>query len=253
MAHQQELVGLDIVETELANAILLQPEVPQEHASKNAARRLVKAFLDGAGVQDTTETAEWGQKRREQAVEGMRQMIRAHIETKRMEQHYVFEDIVLPLEPVIVPGEVLNAYNEQRYTKGKTYRGWQRSIMPIASFDAGSTEWQLAKLMERDDDIQWWVRLYVGSPAFIPMTSGKYFPDFIALDTAGDYWLIEAKGDKYARDTDGIAKREAAEQWARAVRDDGQRGNWRYLFATETNIRHAAGSWVNLVAAADPE
>jgi len=250
---RQELVGLDIVETELANAILLQPEVPQERASKNAARRLVKAFLDGAGVRDTSETAEWGQKRREQAVEGMRRMIRAHIDTKRMEQHYVFEDIVLPLEPVIVPSGVLDAYNEQRHTKGKTYQGWQRNIMPIASFDAGTTEWELAKLMDRDDDIQWWVRLYVGGLAFIPMTSGKYYPDFIALDKAGTYWLIEAKGDKYARDIDVIAKREAAEQWARAVRDDGQRGNWRYLFATETNIRQAAGSWVNLVAAADPE
>ena len=47
--------------------------------------------------------------------------------------------------------------------------------------------------------------------AFIPTTDGNYFPDFVALDTAGIYWLIEGKADKNANDADVLRKREAAE------------------------------------------
>lgn len=250
---QQELVGLDLVETELVNAILTQPEVPRERSSKNAARRLVRAFLKGAGASNTGHTAAWGQKRREAAVEGIARLIRDHITKGRLEPEYVFESITIPLEPVPLPGEILDAFDTMHFRRDATYGGWRRNIMPIATFDAGTTEWELAKLMDRDDDINWWVRLYTNGQAYIPTTTGRYYPDFITVDTDVTHWLIEAKADRHARDIDVIAKREAAETWARSVRDDGDHGNWRYLFATETDIRRAAGSWANLVRITDPE
>lgn len=250
---QQELVGLDTVEAELVSAILTQREVPAERASKNAARRLVKAFLKGAGSSGAGETATWGQKRREAAVEGMTNMIRDHIGRVRHEQEYLFESVQIPLEPIAMPGEVLDAFDTRHFRRDAAYGGWRRNIMPIATFDAGTTEWELAKLMDRDDDIAWWIRLYTNGQAYIPTTSGRYYPDFITVDDDGTNWLIEAKGDKYVRDTDVIAKREAANTWARAVRDDGGHGTWRYLFVTESDIRRAGGSWANLVRISDPE
>lgn len=249
---QQELISLDIVEAELIYAILNQPEVPAERASKNAAKRLVRAFLAGAGA-NASQTKAWGQKRREEAVEGMRAMIRDHINKNRHEVQYVFEDVPIPLEPVTLPGEALDPFNERHFRRDAAYGHWRRNIMPIATFDAGTTEWELAKLMDGDDDIAWWVRLYTNGQAYIPTTTGRYFPDFITLDTAGTHWVIEAKSDRNARDTDVIAKRDAANTWARSVNDDGSHGTWRYLFVTETDIRRAAGSWANLVRIVDHE
>ena len=125
--------------------------------------------------------------------------------------------------------------------------------MPVAMFDAGSTEFELARLLDRDPNIKWWLRLYVGGQAFIPTTDGRYFPDFIALDTKGTFWLLEGKADDNAKDADVLRKKEAAETWARAVRDEEDFGTWRYMFATESDIKQAAGSWNSLLVTTKPE
>lgn len=38
-----------------------------------------------------------------------------------------------------------------------------------------------------------------------------------------------------------------------AVRGDGGFGTWRFLFATESHIKQAAGSWNALLVATSPE
>lgn len=250
---QQTLAGLDVVRDELIELIMRQPEVPQEKSSKNAARRLVKAFLKGAGVTDPEKTAEWGRIRRQQAAEGLRQMIRTHIKGRKMQESFEFVRIELPLEPVIIAEGSARAYDVTKFTKGLQYTGWDKNVMPVATFDAGTTEWELAKLMDRDPNIGWWVRIYTNEPAFIPTPEGNYFPDFIAIDTDGVKWLIEGKSDKNANDADVLRKKAAGETWARAVRDEDDFGIWRYMFATETNIKQAAGSWNGLLMATKPE
>ncbi len=250
---EQPLAGLNVVRDELVALIMQQPEVPQEKSSKNAARRLVKAFLKGAGVTNPDQTAEWGRTRSQQAVVGMRRMIRRHIANRKKQEAFAFVEVTLPLEPVMVDPAAANAYNVEKFTKGQQYAGWERNIMPIARFDAGTTEWELAKLLDRDPNITWWVRLYTNGPAFIPTTDGNYFPDFIAIDTEGVKWLIEGKSDKNAHDADVLRKKAAAETWARAVRDEEDFGTWRYVFATETDIKSAAGSWNGLLMVTQPE
>lgn len=250
---QQTLAGLDVVQAELTVAIMQQPEVPADRASKNAAKRLVKAFLKGAGVTHDEETAEWGTKRRQQAVEGMRTMIRDKITTRPRQEKFEFVKIELPLEPVTVAADAVKAHNVVKFKKGLQYVGWEKNVMPVATFDAGTTEWELALLMDRDPNIKWWVRVYVGGQAFIPTPDGRYFPDFIALDVDGVHWLIEGKADDHAKDDSVLRKKKEAENWARAVRDDGDFGTWRYMFATETNIKHAGGSWNALLTSTKPE
>lgn len=250
---QQTLAGLDVVQEELTAAIMQQPEVPAERASKNAAKRLVKAFLKGAGVTHSDETAEWGTRRRQQAVEGMRAMIRDKITNRPRQESFEFVSVALPLEPVTVDGDAPLAHNATKFKKGLQYVGWKKNVMPVATFDAGTTEWQLALLMDRDPNIHWWVRLYTNGQAFIRTSDGYYFPDFIALDAEGVYWLIEGKADDHAKDDSVLRKKEAAENWARAVRDDGDFGIWRYMFATESDIKKAAGSWNALLVSTKPE
>lgn len=255
LAHeeaQQTLAGLDVVREDLIAAIMQQPEVPAERASKNAARRLVRAFLKGAGVTSEEASAEWGEKRQQQAVEGMRALIRAAIAGRKKETRHELVPIALPIEPVLVPTDAKNAYNDQ-FVKHQPFVGWNKNIMPVAQFDAGTTEWALAHLLDRDDEIGWWLRVYVGEQAYIPTTDGKYYPDFVALDGDGTCWLIEGKSDKNSNDADVLRKKAAAENWARSVRDSGDFNTWRYLFATESHIKQAGGSWNGLLMATDPE
>lgn len=249
----QTLAGLDVVQQELTAAIMQQPEVPAEKASKNAARRLVTAFLKGAGVANNDETAEWGSRRRQQAVEGMRAMIRDKITNRPRQEAFEFVSITLPLEPVTVAADAPMAHNVTKFKKGLQYIGWEKNVMPVAAFDAGTTEWQLALLMDRDPNITWWVRLYTNGQAFIRTTDGHYFPDFIALDTDGTHWLIEGKADDHSKNDSVHRKMQAAENWARAVRDDDGFGTWRYMFATESDIKKAAGSWDALLTSTKPE
>ena len=249
---QQTLTGIDTVRMELTQAVLNHPGVQKTQPEKNAARRLVKAFLRGAGASDTTETAEWGQIRRSQATYGIGDLIKQAYSTRRREMQYRLVPVTLPVEPVLVAPDARDAYNDP-FVKHMPFTGWQHCIMPIAAFDAGSTEWALAHLLDRDPAIVWWLRLYTNGPAFVPTKDGHYFPDFIALDTGGTHWLIEGKATKNAGDDDVRVKRLAAEHWARSVRDDGQHGTWRYLFATEAHIKQAAGSWAALLVATSPE
>lgn len=246
---QQALTGIDAVRHDLVAAIFRQ--ISETKSEKNAARRIVKAFLKGAGVTNDTQTAEWGENRRQQALGGMTELIRAAYTKRKRQMAYELVPVSLPIEPVLVDGTAKDAYNDD-FTKHVQFIGWQRNIMPVASFDAGSTEWQIAHLLDRDDDIMWWLRIYTNGPAYVPTTNGNYYPDFIALDKNGVHWIIEGKSDKNADDADVLRKKDAAEHWARSVRDHGEFGEWHYVFATESHIK-SAGSWTALKVATNPE
>jgi type III restriction enzyme len=241
--------GIDTIREELVAAIMRQVE--ETAKEKNAARRITKAFLKGAGVTSAHETAEWGENRYHQAVRGMTDLIRTAYGRRKRSMTYELLPVTLPIEPVLVDGAARDAYNDS-FIKHVQFVGWQRNIMPVASFDAGTTEWKLAQLLDRDPEIRWWLRLYTNGPAFIPTIEGNYFPDFIVLDTAGRYWLLEGKADKNANDADVLLKKETAEHWARSVRDDDRFGEWHYIFATETHIK-TSGSWAALKVSTNPE
>lgn len=251
-AASQTAVPIDEVQLDLERAIMTSlDEVPRDIATKNAARRLVRAFLRGAGATSSTAMAEWGVQRREHAVNGMRTLIRQALSERIATESYSISAVTLPSEPVIVPGDVGDAVNDS-YVAYRPFRGWERSILPIARFDAKSTEWALAHLVDRDSDVAWWLRLDALGDAYINTErDGRYFPDFVVIDTEGTQWLIEAKSDRHAQDADVLRKSEAAQRWARAVTDAGEYGTWRYLLVTETHIKDALGSWNGLLIAAN--
>lgn len=236
---QQALTGMNVVRIDMTEAIMRQPEVSAEKREKNAAKRLVTAFLKGAGVTSETTSATWGEQRKRQSVEGLRVLIRHAIGNRKQEPLTVLTKIELPLEPVLVDPNDPDAYNDP-YQKNVSFQGWRRNIMPTASFDAKSTEWELAHLLDREDEILWWLRIYTNGQAYIPTEAGRYFPDFIALGADGTHWVIEGKSNSDSKDTDVLAKKFAAERWARLVRDEGDFGTWRYMFATEAHIKSPA-------------
>lgn len=249
---QQTLSGIDIVRADLAAAIFRQSDVMQTRAEKNAAKRIVDAFLAGAGVTSSTETAEWGDNRRMQAVAGMSELVRASYATRPSVAAYQLVPVTLPIEPVLTDTKALDAYSD-KFVRYAPTGGWSCNIMPTASFDAESTEFALAQLLDRDPAISWWLRIDTTGPAFIPSPAGRYFPDFIAIAADGTTWVIEGKADSRVRDEDVQAKKRAAEDWARSVRDSGEWGTWCYMFASESHIRAASGSWQGLIVATNPE
>lgn len=256
VADSQEVAPLleALEETRLAlvKAILTQREVPRDRRSENAADRLAAAFLAGAGVTDQATARGWSSARRKQAEETMATLIREHIANRGKTTKYEFVPVTLPVEPVTVPKDVADGLDSSvRFQKELVYGRWRKNIMPTATFDAGTTEFALARLLERDQAVKFWLRIYTNGEAYIPTERGRYFPDFIVIDQNGVKWLVEAKSDRDATEADVIRKKEAAEAWARAVRDEGEYGDWRYMFATESHIANAAG-WAALLAATAP-
>jgi type III restriction enzyme len=231
---ESRILGLGLVEESL-------PEL-------NAARRVVRAFLAGAGAEADSEVS-WGAARAHQALQGIDALIRQKYNARRLQPKYVFREVTLPVEPQPMPTDVLDRFDG--FERGRWYSGWRRSILPVASFDAKTTERRLAEILDGDSKIQWWLRLQTTDPAYVELdTGGKYYPDFIAIDISGTKWLIEGKSDHDVARRDVEAKRVAAEEWARFVDDDGRFGTWRYLFCSETAIKNSHGGWDGLLVAA---
>ncbi|KQS69826.1 hypothetical protein [Modestobacter sp. Leaf380] len=258
-ASQEMLPVIDLI-TEMTGRVLGSGLVIPETKEKNAVRRLTRAFLAGAGVDDP-ETAEWSQRRVQAATDAFLHLAREKHKNRP-------SGIVEKIEPIGYPPSTLPSITEtlDRYTvknaatfvPGKPYTGWTKSILPAAAFDAYSTEYRLADLLDSAPEITWWVRVLPNYGAYLNYGANqRYIPDFIAvaiaiaiaiaIDIDGIHWLIEGKADVRASDRDVLAKKETAERWVRHVNDSGEvDAEWRYLFATETNVKHAAGSWTGL-------
>ena len=57
----------------------------------------------------------------------------------------------------------------------------------------------------------------------------------------------KGKADDRANDPDVIEKKNAGYEWARFANDSGDAtATWHYLFATETAIKQAGGTWTAL-------
>jgi type III restriction enzyme len=208
----------------------------------------VATFLNGAGVGEDHEVS-WSTERAHQAVQGIDSLIRSKYNERRLKPQYVFRTINLPAEPTAMPTDVLDRYAD--FERGRWYRGWTKSILPVASFDAKTTEYSLANIMDNSSKISWWLRLRREDAAYVELDDGgKYYPDFVALDTSGVFWLIEGKSDDNAQRPDTLAKKAAAETCIRFVNDDSRFGTWKYLFCIEAAIKNSRGGWDGLVAAA---
>ncbi len=245
-AHQEWIPVAQVV-ADLESRVLSLGLVEESLTEYNAASRVVRAFLVGAGAQPESEVA-WGTERAHQALRGIDALIRQKYNTRRLQPEYAFRSVTLPIEPRPMPTDVLDRYDA--FERGRWYSGWRKSVLPVASFDAGTTERALAETLDNSSKIDWWLRLHRSDPAYVELDAGgRYFPDFIAIDKQGVQWLIEGKSDNDVQRRDVEAKRAAAEEWARFVNDDARFGTWRYLLCTETAIKSSRGGWDSLLIA----
>ncbi|MDL9939016.1 DEAD/DEAH box helicase family protein [Gordonia sp. ABSL1-1] len=228
---ESKVLGLGVVESTLAEF--------------QAASDVLGWFLDGAGVAGD-EHAQWSVKRAALATRAIESMIVKAYELRATTPTWEFKVVEVPVLPPSrpMPSPVLSKWAD--FAKGMHYDGWQKCVEPVASFDAKSTEFALARMLDSSSQIKWWLRIYTNGPTWIEWDGGRYFADFIAIDNKGTYWLIEGKADDDANDESVLAKRAAAEAWVERVNDVAVYGTWRYLFANESAIAQAHGRWLDL-------
>ncbi|WP_422753553.1 DEAD/DEAH box helicase [Micromonospora sp. WMMD708] len=246
----QRYLPVPEVRKDLEDRIWALGLVEQTLPELNAAQRITREFLLGADVVDDDDEALWSERRAQQAARAIADLIRTNYNMRKLQPQYAFRPVEIPIRRPM-PSDVASMWDE--FIKRRWYEGWDRSIQPVASFDAKTTEWALAHLFDRSGLIQWWIRVYEPGEVWIERDNGrKYYPDFIVLDTDGAYWVIEGKSDRDARDVDVLDKKRSGEEWARSVRDDGRFGAWHYVFATETHIKQSK-SWEELLVRTRPE
>ena len=182
----QEWLTLGQVQSDLESRILGLGLVEETLSEFNAAKRVVAAFLAGAGANADYEV-NWGAERAHQALRGIDTLIRHKYNTRRLQPKYAFRTVTVPAEPRPMPTDILDRYDD--FERGRWYSGWAKSILPVASFDAKTTEYTLANIMDSSPKITWWLRLRSEDGVFIELDTGrKYYPDFIAIDVNDVSW-----------------------------------------------------------------
>ena len=238
-------LSLDDLRERLRGRILDSRYVERSRRESNAVNRLITAFLSGAGITGGA-SATWGEARVQAAVESFLAMVKVRHQRRPSSTVEEVEVVEYPRVGAPYPSEVFNRHTA--FVAHRWFDGWNRNVLPVARFDAKSTEFAIANILDTDDGIAWWCRVESHQEVRIPYDGGTYFPDFIAVDTAGTHWVIEGKADTAAADPDVVAKRRAAERWVRHVNDSGDAPDeWHYLFVAEAAVRGAAGSWAALV------
>lgn len=144
--------------------------------------------------------------------------------------------------------------SRNQFVCGRVYSGWFKSLFEEESFDSYSGEYELARLLNTSPHIVWWHRLHAHYGAFIYYNAkDRYFPDFVACDNSGVFWIIEGK-DQRGRDDEKVqAKRKAAESLVRrlvTVKEYVDQ-KWGYLIAYEDDIAKS-DTWDDLKTVAQP-
>ena len=238
--------------SQLTRGVFSLDLVPQQRKEKSAAKRLVAAFMAGAGVTDDAESGTWTEARAKAAITAFRHMVRAEYRKRPNQPAQEIVEVMYPPAEQPSPGETFNRLDPGKFVRGRFYDGWQRSILPAVSFDAKSTEFAMGTLLDGSaGDISWWTRVDSSSNIYIEWgDSQRYFPDFVAVDSKGTHWLIETKADSQVETQDVQEKKKAAERWERHVNDSSESDiEWRYLFVSESNLKDST-SWGSLLALA---
>jgi type III restriction enzyme len=249
----QKHIPITTLREDLFDRIWNIGHVDETLPESRAAERVVREFLAGAGVTAEDQDHEWGEMRAVQATTALGKLVKSAYDNRKLQPEYAYRPVDVPaVPPPPMPSNVVSKW--ENFRKDLWFDGWERSVEPVANFDAGTTEYKLAHLFDNSGPVQWWLRNYDHSEVWIERDDGKrYFPDFIVLDKDGTFWVVEGKANDRANDAEVLVKKKAAEDWARFVRDYGEFGVWRYLFATESTIKNAKGSWNSLLALAKPE
>jgi len=256
VAASQTRMPFDTIESDLVSRLMASNAVAATTVEMNAATRIARAFLLGAQV---TEQTPWRPEHGRLASTSLVEWIGGKQTASPRRNVTEITQVRWPDPPEMhngtPPADRHKITRSAEFTVGYPYRGWTRGLYDTCSFDAYSTEFRLAQLLDNSGPgIRAWVRLTRNVPLIIAYQSGAgtrtYYPDFIVIDEPGVYWIVEGKRDDEMTSDVVLAKRDAAAAWVKTVNTSGQvQDEWGYLLASEAVIKDAA-NWTSLKAAA---
>lgn len=251
------LVDKDDVVKDLTRRVIGLRQITQHKENiAQLRRRIIPHFMEHAPVD------EWTEKAKESAVLELERLIKAKVteHASNIQTETTITPVELPVDQFFtlpVGQEVLELLNEtqrEKFEKYQFYGAWDKGLFPAASFDSWSGEYVLAMRLNYSEEILWWKRLYRRERASIAYsTRDNYYPDFIAKDHDGTYWIIEGKSDKGQDDLVVQKKREAAVDLVNELISvpDFEESSWGYLIAYESDVK-GADSWEDLKTKAQP-
>ncbi|MDN6437848.1 MAG: DEAD/DEAH box helicase family protein [Corynebacterium nuruki] len=215
-------------------------------------RRIVGPFMDAA-----MDKGAWTEKALTTARESIAKLI-----TKVADEHDIrAARLEIDIEPRKLPiasefvlpstatvAGLLRDTPSAQFNTSTYYGNWDRGLFDRARFDSFSAEYELAALVDGDDEVKWWKRLYREDKAHFAWTPrNTYYPDFVVCDTDGELWIVEGKSNRDANNDEVMQKRAAAEKVMRTLTADDRFDTvrWGYLLATESDIA-ASDSWDEL-------
>ncbi|WP_431813439.1 DEAD/DEAH box helicase [Kocuria sp. cx-455] len=248
-------VSFGDVALELERAALTLQALPRTQDNHTLVRAIVvPTFLREAN------TTDWTVKSLASATGRIRdmltQVIRDHEATARTSTTVASVDVPHTWEITLPSGDRVHEQidDRTRFKVRRWYGGWSKNVFVAARFDSYSGEYALAQVLDKSQDINWWLRLERQDGASIAYTPrNTYYPDFLALDTDGVHWIIEGKNDAGEHDETVQAKRTAAQRHIRELLTVPEFADqrWGYLIAYETEVQKAA-SWRDLVSSSSP-
>ncbi len=113
------------------------------------------------------------------------------------------------------------AFEKQHYPARSRYQGRYRFTKhffgPPGEMDADGEEFDCAQVIDSLPQVRHWVRNLSGRPVesfWLPTSTDRFYPDFVAQLHDGRIYVIEYKGKPYVTNDDSKEKRNLGELWA---------------------------------------
>jgi type III restriction enzyme len=237
------LFSLAELRQQLEDMVLASPVVPARKENRAALKPIMDAFFDGLGPKaESTLSASLDRA-------GARLVRLVGEEQKKYLTKPHFEDVIELNEftPARTTDKDTTVDRFGPFSRSLAYEGWDKSLFPVEWFDS-EPERRVANMVDNAEDAQVWARLHIGELPILWTGAGReYNPDFIVIDQDGTRWVVEVKMDKEMSSAEVQGKREAAKRWANYVSASSDVGaQWRYLLASETDVRESKDSWLAL-------
>lgn len=129
-------------------------------------------------------------------------------------QQVLFADAeAVETDPQVCFTYPLEQYPAHRLYQGRTRFGKHYYELPA---ELNDEEASCAALLDNLPQVRFWVRNLVRDrySFWLPLVSGKFFPDFVALLTNGRILVVEYKGEHLRDAHDATAKQAIGEIWA---------------------------------------
>lgn len=135
--------------------------------------------------------------------------------------------------------ECVNLYdNYTENIRSVLFDGIQNGVFSTAKFDS-YPELVFAQVIDRDPDVQNWLRPAPNEFDITYNRGKRYEPDFV-VETDTCIYLVEVKGEDKLNDTDVIAKKNRAIKYCEVASNWGKANGykeWKYLFIPSMQVR----------------